>query len=78
MMKHTKKKLAQLQFPPYNQLSAAAKCTSSHKTAHKKRGYKLMPTWLQNQIKKAFYEKNTNQVKLLNQCWYYYRRKNCS
>ncbi|HWJ77460.1 MAG TPA: cortex morphogenetic protein CmpA [Niallia sp.] len=37
-----------------------------------------MPNWLQNQIKKAFYEKNRSQVKLLNQCWYYYCRKNFS
>ncbi|AYV69147.1 MULTISPECIES: cortex morphogenetic protein CmpA [Niallia] len=37
-----------------------------------------MPNWLQNQIKKAFYEKNSYQVKLLNQCWYYYRRKNAA
>ncbi|WML42679.1 cortex morphogenetic protein CmpA [Neobacillus sp. PS3-40] len=37
-----------------------------------------MPTWLQSQIKKAFYEKNFYQVKLLNQCWFFYREKYCS
>lgn len=41
-----------------------------------RQGVSIMPNWLQNQIKKAFYEKNSYQVKLLNQCWYYYRRKN--
>nr|WP_295975455.1 cortex morphogenetic protein CmpA [uncultured Bacillus sp.] len=33
-----------------------------------------MPNWLQNQIRKAFYEKNRYQVKLLNQCWFFYRK----
>lgn len=37
-------------------------------------GGKKMPTWLQNQIKKAFYEKDRYQVKLLNQCWYFYKK----
>ncbi|HZG73790.1 MAG TPA: cortex morphogenetic protein CmpA [Chondromyces sp.] len=37
-----------------------------------------MPNWLQNQIKKAFQEKNRSQIKLLNQCWYFYREKHCS
>ncbi|RQW18432.1 MULTISPECIES: cortex morphogenetic protein CmpA [Shouchella] len=32
-----------------------------------------MPTWLQNQLKKAYSEKNRHQVKVLNQCWFYYR-----
>ncbi|MEI2357605.1 cortex morphogenetic protein CmpA [Mesobacillus zeae] len=34
-----------------------------------------MPVWFQNQIKKAFYEKNRSQIKLLNQCWFFYRKK---
>ena len=34
-----------------------------------------MPTWFQNQIKKAFYEKNRYQIKLLNQCWFFYSKK---
>lgn len=34
-----------------------------------------MPKWFKNQIKKAFYEKNRYQIKLLNQCWYFYREK---
>ncbi|MBA9029240.1 cortex morphogenetic protein CmpA [Peribacillus loiseleuriae] len=31
-----------------------------------------MPIWLQNQIRRAFHEKNHVQVKMLNQCWFYY------
>ncbi|WP_148347977.1 cortex morphogenetic protein CmpA [Bacillus rubiinfantis] len=34
-----------------------------------------MPTWFQNQMKRAFYEKNRYQIKLLNQCWFFYRKK---
>ncbi|MFB9988120.1 cortex morphogenetic protein CmpA [Bacillus benzoevorans] len=33
-----------------------------------------MPNWLQKQIRRAFYEKNRYQVKLLNQCWFFYRK----
>ena len=33
-----------------------------------------MPTWLQNQMQKAFYEKDRYQIKLLNQCWFFYRK----
>ncbi|WP_428910566.1 cortex morphogenetic protein CmpA [Niallia sp. Krafla_26] len=33
-----------------------------------------MPTWLKNQMQKAFYEKNHYQIKLLNQCWFFYRK----
>ncbi|MCM3112273.1 cortex morphogenetic protein CmpA [Lederbergia lenta] len=36
-----------------------------------------MPTWFQSQIKKAFMEKDRHQVKLLNQCWFFYRKKHC-
>jgi hypothetical protein len=32
-----------------------------------------MPNWLQNQIRRAFFEKNYDQIKILNQCWFYYR-----
>ncbi|ASV67241.1 cortex morphogenetic protein CmpA [Cytobacillus sp. FSL W7-1323] len=37
-----------------------------------------MPVWLQNQMKRAFLEKDRYQIKLLNQCWYFYRKKHCS
>ncbi|MBD8069666.1 cortex morphogenetic protein CmpA [Bacillus sp. PS06] len=37
-----------------------------------------MPSWLKNQMQRAYYEKNRYQIKLLNQCWYFYRKKNCS
>ncbi|MCA1066355.1 cortex morphogenetic protein CmpA [Rossellomorea sp. AcN35-11] len=37
-----------------------------------------MPNWLVNQLRRAYFEKDRYQIKLLNQCWYFYRRKNCS
>jgi hypothetical protein len=37
-----------------------------------------MPVWFQKQMKKAFFEKNHYQIKLLNQCWFFYRKKNTS
>ncbi|MGP7819077.1 cortex morphogenetic protein CmpA [Niallia sp. 01092] len=33
-----------------------------------------MPSWLQNQMKRAFYAKDRYQIIVLNQCWYYYRK----
>ncbi len=40
-----------------------------------------MPNWLMKQMQKAFLEKDNYQIKLLNQCWYFYRkntaRKQC-
>ncbi|WP_335872381.1 cortex morphogenetic protein CmpA [Bacillus sp. 2205SS5-2] len=37
-----------------------------------------MPNWLQNQMKRAFLEKDHYQIKLLNQCWFFYRKKHRS
>ncbi|WP_152642959.1 cortex morphogenetic protein CmpA [Bacillus alveayuensis] len=37
-----------------------------------------MPTWLKNQMMRAYYEKNRYQIKLLNQCWFFYQKKHCS
>ncbi|NGM59854.1 cortex morphogenetic protein CmpA [Bacillus velezensis] len=37
-----------------------------------------MPNWLIKQMQKAFLEKDNYQIKLLNQCWYFYRKKHCS
>ncbi|WP_088105702.1 cortex morphogenetic protein CmpA [Halalkalibacter urbisdiaboli] len=34
-----------------------------------------MPIWLRKQLKRAYAEKNRYQVKILNQCWFYYQRK---
>ncbi|MBM4765484.1 cortex morphogenetic protein CmpA [Bacillus sp. B15-48] len=34
-----------------------------------------MPVWFQNQMMRAFYEKDRYQIKLLNQCWFFYRQK---
>ncbi|MFC0523694.1 cortex morphogenetic protein CmpA [Pontibacillus salicampi] len=36
-----------------------------------------MPGWLKNQLMRAYLEKNTYQIKMLNQCWYFYRKKHC-
>lgn len=33
-----------------------------------------MPTWLKEQLQKAFYEKNRVQIRVLNECWYYYKK----
>ncbi|MFK4998567.1 cortex morphogenetic protein CmpA [Bacillus sp. N9] len=30
-----------------------------------------MPVWFQNQIQRAFLEKNLHQIRLLNQCWFF-------
>ncbi|MGI8316525.1 cortex morphogenetic protein CmpA [Halobacillus mangrovi] len=32
-----------------------------------------MPSWLKKQMAKAFLNKDKYQIKLLNQCWYYYQ-----
>ncbi|MGL4820491.1 MAG: cortex morphogenetic protein CmpA [Bacilli bacterium] len=34
-----------------------------------------MPSWLKRQIQRAFLEKNRSQIRVLNQCWYFYREK---
>ncbi|MGO4889635.1 cortex morphogenetic protein CmpA [Anaerobacillus sp. MEB173] len=34
-----------------------------------------MPSWLRKQLKHAYLQKDRYQIKLLNQCWFYYRRK---
>ncbi|MCU9615173.1 cortex morphogenetic protein CmpA [Caldibacillus lycopersici] len=34
-----------------------------------------MPNWFKQQIQRAFLEKNRYQIKLLNQCWNFYRKK---
>ncbi|QXE02241.1 hypothetical protein SAMN05421503_2968 [Terribacillus aidingensis] len=34
-----------------------------------------MPNWLKNQLSQAFLTKNVNQLKVLNQCWFFYKRK---
>ncbi|MBY0121157.1 cortex morphogenetic protein CmpA [Bacillus sp. S/N-304-OC-R1] len=37
-----------------------------------------MPVWFQNQMQRAFLEKDRYTIKLLNQCWFFYRKKHCS
>ncbi|RFU67375.1 cortex morphogenetic protein CmpA [Peribacillus saganii] len=34
-----------------------------------------MPVWFQNQMMRAYYAKDRYQIKLLNQCWFFYQRK---
>ncbi|MDQ0221315.1 cortex morphogenetic protein CmpA [Peribacillus cavernae] len=34
-----------------------------------------MPNWFQNQIRKAFLEKDRYQIKMLNQCWFFYMKR---
>lgn len=34
-----------------------------------------MPQWLCNQLMRAFLKKDRRQIKLLNDCWYFYRSK---
>ncbi|MED4017327.1 cortex morphogenetic protein CmpA [Sutcliffiella cohnii] len=34
-----------------------------------------MPTWFMKQMQRAYKEKNRYQIKLLNQCWYFYYEK---
>lgn len=34
-----------------------------------------MPQWLCNQMMRAFQQKDRRQIKLLNDCWYFYRTK---
>ncbi|QAY68162.1 cortex morphogenetic protein CmpA [Paenibacillus protaetiae] len=34
-----------------------------------------MPQWLCNQLMRAFQKKDSRQIKLLNDCWYFYRSK---
>jgi hypothetical protein len=34
-----------------------------------------MPTWLRQQLKRAYFQKNRYQIKILNQCWFYYKGK---
>ncbi|HDR3908717.1 cortex morphogenetic protein CmpA [Bacillus toyonensis] len=33
-----------------------------------------MPAWLKKQMQRAYFEKNRYQIKLLNECWFYYSK----
>ncbi|MBE6184328.1 cortex morphogenetic protein CmpA [Heyndrickxia ginsengihumi] len=37
-----------------------------------------MPTWFKKQMQKAFSNKQRQQIKLLNQCWFFYNEKKMS
>ncbi|MFA9556659.1 cortex morphogenetic protein CmpA [Evansella sp. AB-rgal1] len=32
-----------------------------------------MPSWLQRQLQEAYQRKDLEQVRILNQCWFYYK-----
>ncbi|NHN34298.1 cortex morphogenetic protein CmpA [Paenibacillus agricola] len=34
-----------------------------------------MPQWLCNQLMKAYHNKNRRQIRLLNDCWFFYRTR---
>ncbi|WP_152608240.1 cortex morphogenetic protein CmpA [Halalkalibacter okhensis] len=34
-----------------------------------------MPEWLRQRLKRAYLEKDRYQIKVLNQCWFYYKEK---
>ncbi|MFD2923197.1 MULTISPECIES: cortex morphogenetic protein CmpA [Halobacillus] len=34
-----------------------------------------MPRWLRKQMSNAFLNKDKYQIKMLNQCWYFYRHR---
>ncbi|MCP8618080.1 cortex morphogenetic protein CmpA [Salirhabdus salicampi] len=34
-----------------------------------------MPRWLKRQIQMAFRSKNLYQIRLLNQCWFFYQER---
>ncbi|PLS15907.1 cortex morphogenetic protein CmpA [Bacillus sp. M6-12] len=34
-----------------------------------------MPTWFQNQMMRAYYDKDRHQIRLLNQCWFFYQKR---
>lgn len=31
-----------------------------------------MPKWLSNQIMRAFHKRDSRQIRLLNECWFFY------
>ncbi|WP_405108050.1 cortex morphogenetic protein CmpA [Paenibacillus sp. FSL K6-1217] len=32
-----------------------------------------MPQWLRQQLMKAYFKKDCRQIRLLNECWFFYR-----
>ncbi|GMX60397.1 hypothetical protein Elgi_05730 [Paenibacillus elgii] len=39
------------------------------------KGLMVLPQWLCNQLMRAFYNKNRRQIRLLNDCWFFYRTR---
>ncbi|WP_113867770.1 cortex morphogenetic protein CmpA [Paraliobacillus ryukyuensis] len=37
-----------------------------------------MPNWFKKQMVAAFYAKNKSQIKMLNQCWFFYKERRIS
>lgn len=46
---------------------------NKHSTPIYKKEELNMPQWLRNQLMKAFLSRDSKQIRLLNDCWYYYR-----
>jgi hypothetical protein len=34
-----------------------------------------MPRWLRNQLRNAYLDKDTRLIRLLNDCWFFYRKQ---
>ncbi|MFC4618872.1 cortex morphogenetic protein CmpA [Camelliibacillus cellulosilyticus] len=34
-----------------------------------------MPVWFKKQLQNAYYKKDRYQIKLLNQCWFFYKKR---
>lgn len=37
------------------------------------KGMSLLPQWLLNQLKRAYESKDRRQIRLLNDCWFFYK-----
>ncbi|NEU32601.1 cortex morphogenetic protein CmpA [bacterium LRH843] len=35
-----------------------------------------MPSWLRQQLKRAYFQKDLSRIRILNQCWFYYKQTN--
>ncbi|TYR78357.1 cortex morphogenetic protein CmpA [Priestia megaterium] len=37
-----------------------------------------MPIWLKKQMQRAYFQKDRAQIRLLNQCWFFYQKSHSS
>jgi hypothetical protein len=47
----------------------------SYAVASNGKGLTPMPQWFCHQLMKAFHAKNRRQIRLLNECWFFYRTR---